>query len=131
MPGFFMERFDQKVRAAAAYIVDKKLPAAGVPVPPATGEAGDYAPRVRKTPALAVDEAQRLGHDYVGTEHLLPALAREGEGIAAGLLQLYGALGKVRDFTLAALEERRGVADEAGVTDAPGVNNVLNGGKPV
>jgi len=122
-----------KTRAAVVHIVDKKLPAAGVLAPSATGAAGDYAPRVRTVLALAVDEAQRLGHDYVGTEHLLLAVVREGEGIAAGLLQLYGALGKVRDFTMAALEERHGAVsggvDEAGVTDVPELNSAGNRGQ--
>jgi len=34
---------------------------------------------------LAIDEARRLGHNYIGTEHLLLGLVREGEGIAAGV----------------------------------------------
>jgi ATP-dependent Clp protease ATP-binding subunit ClpA len=63
-------------------------------------------PRTRQVLALAVDEAQRLHHDYVGTEHLLLALAREGEGLAAGILQQFGALGKVREFTLAEMQRR-------------------------
>lgn len=40
---------------------------------------------------LAVDEARRLNHDYVGTEHLLFGLVREGEGIAAKTLMTMGA----------------------------------------
>lgn len=63
-------------------------------------------PRARTVLALAVDEAQRLHQDYVGTEHLLLALAREGEGLAAGMLQTFGALGKVREFTLAEMQRR-------------------------
>jgi len=65
-----------------------------------------YTARMRKVMTLAVDEAQRLGHDYVGTEHLLLALEREGEGLAAGLLRTFGALGRIREFTLAALRQR-------------------------
>jgi ATP-dependent Clp protease ATP-binding subunit ClpC len=53
--------------------------------------------------ALAVDEAQGLGHDYIGTEHLLLGLVREGEGIAAGILRDFGAFDKVREQTLALL----------------------------
>jgi ATP-dependent Clp protease ATP-binding subunit ClpC len=59
---------------------------------------------------MAVDEAQRLDQDYVGTEHLLLALAREGEGLAAGILQTFGALNKVREFTLARMSQRDGQA---------------------
>jgi catechol 2,3-dioxygenase-like lactoylglutathione lyase family enzyme len=47
-------------------------------------------PRAKKVIELAVDEARRLGHHYVGTEHLLLGLIREGEGIAAGVLESLG-----------------------------------------
>ncbi|HEU0025531.1 MAG TPA: Clp protease N-terminal domain-containing protein [Ktedonobacterales bacterium] len=47
-------------------------------------------PRAKKVVELAVDEARRLGHHYVGTEHLLLGLIREGEGIAAGVLESLG-----------------------------------------
>ena len=39
---------------------------------------------------LSVDEARRLGHHYIGTEHLLLGLIREGEGVAAGVLESLG-----------------------------------------
>jgi ATP-dependent Clp protease ATP-binding subunit ClpA len=69
--------------------------------------------RARTVLSLAVDEAQRLHQDYVGTEHLLLALAREGEGLAAGILRTFGALGKVREFTMARLEQRDAEASPA------------------
>jgi len=50
-----------------------------------TGEIG-LTPRARKVIELAVDEARRLGAYYVGTEHLLLGLVREGEGIAAKVM---------------------------------------------
>jgi len=50
----------------------------------------DLTPRAKKVVALAEDEAQRLQHDYIGAEHLLLALVREGEGIAAGVLESLG-----------------------------------------
>jgi len=50
-----------------------------------TGEIG-LTPRARKVIELAVDEARRLGVHYVGTEHLLLGLVREGEGIAAKVM---------------------------------------------
>src|SRR6185437_15892664 len=53
------------------------------------GEIG-LTPRVKKVIELAVDEARRLNHHYVGTEHLLLGLIREGEGIAAGVLESLG-----------------------------------------
>jgi ATP-dependent Clp protease ATP-binding subunit ClpC len=65
----------------------------------------DYAPRVRKVLTLTVDEAQTLGHDHVGTEHLLLGLVREGEGIAAGILDQYGVITKVRERTLALIRQ--------------------------
>lgn len=53
---------------------------------------------------LAVDEARRLNHHYIGTEHLLLGLVREGEGIAAGVLQSLGVdLKKVRTQTIQVL----------------------------
>ena len=53
------------------------------------GEIG-LTPRAKRAIALAIDEARRLGHHYVGTEHLLLGLMREGEGIAAGVLESLG-----------------------------------------
>ncbi len=53
------------------------------------GEIG-LTPRAKKVIELAVDEAHRLNHHYIGTEHLLLGLVREGEGIAAQVLQSLG-----------------------------------------
>ncbi|HEV8634087.1 MAG TPA: Clp protease N-terminal domain-containing protein, partial [Chloroflexota bacterium] len=53
------------------------------------GEIG-LTPRAKKVIELAVDEARRLNHQYIGTEHLLLGLVREGEGIAAGVLVTLG-----------------------------------------
>ncbi|MCB0077187.1 MAG: ATP-dependent Clp protease ATP-binding subunit [Anaerolineales bacterium] len=47
-------------------------------------------PRTRRVIELAVDEARRLGHSYIGTEHLLLGLVREGNGIAAEVLANLG-----------------------------------------
>jgi len=55
----------------------------------ATGEIG-LTPRAKKVIELAVDEARRLNHHYIGTEHLLIGLMREGEGVAAGVLESLG-----------------------------------------
>lgn len=46
-----------------------------------------YTPRVKKVLALASKEAKNLNHSYVGTEHLLLGLLREGEGVAARVLK--------------------------------------------
>src|SRR5438132_396170 len=50
------------------------------------GEVG-LTPRAKKVIELAVDEARGLKHQYIGTEHLLLGMVREGEGIAAGVLE--------------------------------------------
>jgi ATP-dependent Clp protease ATP-binding subunit ClpA len=61
-------------------------------------------PRSKKVIELGIDEARRLGHHYIGTEHLLLGLAREGEGIAVGVLQSLGVSpDNVRLATLKAL----------------------------
>jgi ATP-dependent Clp protease ATP-binding subunit ClpC len=78
-----------KVRSAVEFIIGRGDKAV-------TGEIG-LTPRAKKVIELAVDEARRLGHQYIGTEHLLLGLVREGEGIAAGVLESLGvSLEKVR-----------------------------------
>ena len=47
----------------------------------------NFTERVRKVLAMAREEAVRLNHEYVGTEHILLGLIREGEGVAAAVLQ--------------------------------------------
>src|SRR5205807_10429307 len=47
----------------------------------------DFTERTRKVLAMAREEAARLHHEYVGTEHILLALVRQGEGVAATVLQ--------------------------------------------
>ena len=54
-------------------------------------------PRTKKVIELAIDEARKLGHSHVGTEHLLLGLVREGEGVAARVLDSLGVeLSKLR-----------------------------------
>ena len=65
--------------------------------------------RAKKVIELAVDEARRLNHHYIGTEHLLLGLVREGEGIAAGVLESLGVtLEKVRTQTIQVLVQDGG-----------------------
>lgn len=65
-----------------------------------TGEV-TLTPRAKKVLELAVDEARRMGTNYVGTEHLLLGLIREGEGIAARVLTSLGAdHNKVRQMVM-------------------------------
>lgn len=62
----------------------------------AFGEIG-YTPRAKKVVELSYEEARNFGHNYVGTEHILLGLIREGEGVAARVLHDLGAdLQKVR-----------------------------------
>jgi len=64
-------------------------------------------PRAKKVIELAIDESRKLGHAHVGPEHLLLGLAREGEGIASGVLQSLGAtMQQVRHEVLTALARR-------------------------
>ena len=81
-----------KVRSAVEFII-------GRGEKPADGEIG-LTPRAKKVVELAVDEARRMNHTYIGTEHLLIGLLREGEGVAAGVLESLGVtLDKVRAET--------------------------------
>jgi len=59
---------------------------------PTTQIQGDvpFTPRSKKALELAAEEARALGHNYIGTEHLLLGLIREGEGVAAAVLQKLG-----------------------------------------
>jgi ATP-dependent Clp protease ATP-binding subunit ClpC len=60
-----------------------------------------FTPRAKHVLELSVDEAKLLGHNYVGTEHLLLGLIREGEGIAARVLVEFGAdKRRVREETI-------------------------------
>ncbi len=57
-----------------------------------------FTERARKVLSLAQEEAQRFQHNYIGTEHLLLGLVREGEGVAARVLESLGVeLYKVRN----------------------------------
>ncbi len=90
-----------KVRSAVEFIIGRGE--TGV-----TGEIG-LTPRAKKVIELAVDEARRLNHHYIGTEHLLLGLVREGEGIAAGVLESLGVnLEKVRAQVMQVVSQNAG-----------------------
>jgi excisionase family DNA binding protein len=80
-------------------------------------------PRAKKVMELAVDEARRLGHHYIGTEHLLLGLIREGDGIAAGVLESLGVqLETARNEMMRVLEDttyRRGAKTQQDATPVP------------
>ena len=96
-----------KVRSAVEFII-------GRGERPAPGEIG-LTPRAKKVIELSVDEARRLNTSYIGTEHLLIGLMREGEGVAAGVLESLGVtLEKVREQT------NKILVQNAGAQGAPG-----------
>src|SRR5215468_3251379 len=75
-----------------------------------------FTPRAKRVLELSVDEARQLGHNYVGTEHLLLGLIREGEGVAARVLENLGVdLTKVRSHVIRLLGES-GAATTGGST---------------
>src|ERR671918_2904288 len=87
-----------KVRSAVEFIIGR-----GEKSP--TGDIG-LTPRAKKVIELAVEEARRLNHSYIGTEHLLLGLVREGEGIAFGVLESLGvSLERVRTETARILSQ--------------------------
>jgi ATP-dependent Clp protease ATP-binding subunit ClpA len=94
-----------KVRTAVEFII-------GRGDRPPVGEVG-LTPRAKRVIELAIDESSRLGHTWIGTEHLLLGVVREGEGIAAGVLESLGVnLDKVRHEVIRVLAE-------SGVTSVP------------
>ncbi|RJQ36631.1 MAG: ATP-dependent Clp protease ATP-binding subunit [Dehalococcoidia bacterium] len=87
-----------KIRAKVEYVI-------GRGDKPTTGETG-LTPRAKRVIELAIDEARHLGHNYIGTEHLLLGLLREGQGVASEILETLGAtLEKVRTETIRILNE--------------------------
>ena len=95
-----------KVRSAVEFII-------GRGEKPAQGEIG-LTPRAKKVVELAVDEARRMNHTYIGTEHLLIGLLREGEGVAAGVLESLGVtLDKVRAETHRILSSSQGSSSQS------------------
>ena len=79
-----------------------------------------FTPRAKKVLELAVTEARNLGHNYIGTEHLLLGLIREGEGVAAQILTNLGAdLEKVREEVVDLLGEKISVEKTPQPTNTP------------
>ncbi len=87
-----------KVRGAVEFIIGRGERTV-------SGEIG-LTPRAKRVIELAVDEARRLNHNYIGTEHLLLGLLREAEGAASSVLESLGiTLDKARAETLRILSE--------------------------
>jgi ATP-dependent Clp protease ATP-binding subunit ClpA len=78
-----------------------------------------FTPRAKKVLELSLRESQQIGHEYIGTEHILLGLIREGEGVAAQVLVKLGAdLNRVRQQVLQLVRGR--AAEEADETEAGG-----------
>ncbi|MEA5509059.1 ATP-dependent Clp protease ATP-binding subunit [Crocosphaera sp. UHCC 0190] len=74
-----------------------------------------FTPRAKRVLELSLEEARQLGHNYIGTEHLLLGLIREGEGVAARVLENLGVdLSKVRTQVIRQLGETAEVAAGGG-----------------
>ena len=87
-----------KVRQAVEFVV-------GRGAKPSTGETG-LTPRAKRVIELAIDEARQLGHNYIGTEHLLLGIVREKDGLAAKILGSFGVkLQQTREQTINLLRE--------------------------
>jgi len=79
-----------------------------------------YTPRAKKVIELSMDEARKLNHNYIGTEHILLGLIREGEGVAARVLSNLGvSLSKARQQVLQLLGSD---ASEAAAESSPSAN---------
>jgi hypothetical protein len=96
--------------------------------PPSAGptEPPPFTPRAKKVLELSLREALQLGHDYIGTEHILLGLIREGEGVGAQVLQALGAdLARVRQQVVEVVRglteshEPRKLRHSAGRASAP------------
>jgi ATP-dependent Clp protease ATP-binding subunit ClpC len=87
-----------KVRTAVEFLI-------GRGVVPVVGEVG-LTPNAKRVIELAIDEARRLDHHYIGTEHLLLGLVREGEGLAAGVLESVGVTLDRTRARIVSLDER-------------------------
>src|SRR5665213_2240881 len=74
-----------------------------------------FTPRAKKVLELSLREALQLGHNYIGTEHILLGLIREGEGVAAQVLVKLGAdLSRVRQQVIQLLSGYAGTKESAG-----------------
>ena len=80
-----------------------------------------FTPRAKKVLELALREALQLGHSYIGTEHLLLGLVREGEGVGATILVGLGAdLGRVRQGVIMLMSESMGQVQVRGaISEGP------------
>jgi ATP-dependent Clp protease ATP-binding subunit ClpA len=94
----------EAVRAQVEEIIGQGIEAPGGHIP--------FTPRAKKVLELSLREALQLGHNYIGTEHILLGLIREGEGVAAQVLVKLGAdLARVRQQVVQVLSGYAGGED--------------------
>ncbi len=85
-----------------------------------------FTPRAKKVLELSLREALQLGHNYIGTEHILLGLIREGEGVAAQVLTKLGAdLDRVRNQVVQLLTGAAGTKEVAQTGEAQAQGNLL------
>ncbi|HEY4606265.1 MAG TPA: Clp protease N-terminal domain-containing protein, partial [Acidimicrobiia bacterium] len=91
-----------------------------------------FTPRAKKVLELSLREALQLGHNYIGTEHILLGLIREGEGVAAQVLQQLGAeLQKVRQTVIQLLSGPGGGEQQSSEPSSSGGREAAAGGSTV
>ena len=109
-------------RAAVEEIIGRGAGFVAVEIP--------FTPRAKRVLELSWDEARQLGHNYIGTEHLLLGLIREGDGVAARVLENLGVdLNKVRTNVVKMLGEIKGGATTAGSSSSSSSSASTPGGK--
>src|SRR5436190_1455361 len=86
-----------------------------------------FTDRARRVVVLAQEEARMLNHNYIGTEHILLGLIREGEGVSAQVLQKLGAdLNRVRQQVIQLLQGHAGKGEGQPGEQAPQGSMVLD-----
>jgi ATP-dependent Clp protease ATP-binding subunit ClpC len=91
-----------------------------------------FTPRAKKVLELSLREALQLGHNYIGTEHMLLGLVREGEGVAAQVLVNLGAdLSRVRQQVIQLLSGYQSGKEGATTGGGPGPSQEAPTGSPV
>jgi len=93
LTSFGMTRDGVRVEVEEAVGRGKKAPTGHIP----------FTPRAKKTLELSLREALAIKHNYIGTEHILLGLIREGEGVAAQIMRNHADLGDIRAAVLTAV----------------------------
>lgn len=91
-----------------------------------------FTPRAKRVLELSWDEARQLGHNYIGTEHLLLGLIREGEGVAARVLENLGVdLNKIRTNVVKMLGDSKPTAGASASTGGSSSSSLSSSGSKV